>query len=53
MFRTIKNLIIPLLLWGVDLPDHPYLTNLMAQVSDELGLLAYPEAKSWKDNVRA
>src|SRR5574343_534888 len=37
------------LIWGVDIPDHPYLTNLMAQVSDELGLLAYPDAKSWAE----
>ena len=49
LFRTIKNVMILLLLWGVDIPDHPYLTNLMAQVSDELGLLAYPDAKSWTE----
>lgn len=47
MFRTVKNLLIMLLLWGVDLPESPYLTNLVAQVSDELGLLAYPEGGKW------
>lgn len=47
MFRTVKNALILMLLWGVDLPESPYLRNLIAQVSDELGLLAYPEGEKW------